>query len=130
MPTLYLIRGLPGSGKSTLAKMITVATGGYHFEADDFFTNSTGHYEYDPSKIRDAHNDCQARVWNAMAHRRENIIVANTFVRRWELAIYYEKAACHGYTVQEIVCCGSFKNIHNVPQAVIDRMQKNWEWED
>ena len=31
---LYILRGLPGSGKSTLAESL----GGYHLEADMFFT--------------------------------------------------------------------------------------------
>ena len=46
---LYILRGLPGSGKSTLAESL----GGYHIEADMYFTNDDGEYNFDPSSLPD-----------------------------------------------------------------------------
>ena len=46
-----LCRGIPGSGKSTLAKVLVAS--GYaqlHFEADQFFTDKDGNYNWDGNK--------------------------------------------------------------------------------
>ncbi len=60
------MRGLPGSGKSTLAKNIanlysntTICSG------DDYFTNPEGVYEFDASKLADAHKSAQNKAENA-----------------------------------------------------------------
>ena len=94
MNTLYLIRGLPGSGKSTLASRLTSFSGTEYslaFEADDYFLNENGEYNFDPSKLREAHEDCQERVGNAMSCSDPDepslfntIAVANTFSQQWE----------------------------------------------
>jgi predicted kinase len=124
MKRLYLIRGLPGSGKSTLAAELSPNV----FEADQFFyTKGTG-YEYDKSLIGDAHAYCKKNVQHAMNYGMSPIAVANTFVKRWEMKNYRELAALHGYRVTEITMSGTiYKNIHDVPGEVIDRMRENWE---
>jgi adenylate kinase family enzyme len=48
---IYLVRGIPGSGKSTFAKSL----GGTHFETDQFFMVD-GKYNFDGSKLKEAHN--------------------------------------------------------------------------
>ena len=60
--TLYIVRGIPGSGKSTLAKTL----GGKHYEADMFFIDGEGHYNFDFTKIKDAHQWCQGMVKSDM----------------------------------------------------------------
>ncbi len=52
--TLYIVRGIPGSGKSTFAKTL----GGQHYEADMFFIDENGVYNFDFTKIKDAHQWC------------------------------------------------------------------------
>ncbi len=61
MKNLYLLRGIPGAGKSTLAKQL----GDAHFEADSYFMID-GEYQFDPTKLRKAHEWCQGQVELAM----------------------------------------------------------------
>jgi adenylate kinase family enzyme len=49
---LFLVRGLPGSGKSTFATHIWNEYA--VCEADKFFYDKEGNYNFDPSKIKDA----------------------------------------------------------------------------
>lgn len=60
---LHIVRGVSGSGKSTLARKL----GGYHVEADMYFEDADGHYNFDPSKLKYAHRFCQKRVEGSMA---------------------------------------------------------------
>lgn len=124
MRVLYLIRGCPGSGKSTLAKKL--ADQYQHFEADMFFVND-GVYQYSKEGVKDAHLWCQRMTRHAMEDGMYPIAVANTFIKRWEMAIYYELAKAHGYRVVEIVCNNQFGNIHGVPFETVERMKKDFE---
>ncbi|GMQ46832.1 ATP-binding protein [Vibrio sp. 10N] len=119
---LTLIRGLPGSGKSTLAKTLNAA----HYEADMYFVNADGEYCYDASKIADAHAWCQKQVESALA-ANQDVVVANTFVRLWEMKIYKTLAKRYQAELEIIVCRGRYPNIHGVSDDVIASMQKRWQ---
>jgi len=119
---IYLIRGLPGSGKSTLALSIT----DYRYEADDYFETANG-YQYDRSKIADAHEHCQEKVKWAMESGIATIAVSNTFCKKWELNPYWTLAHDYGYQVIEVVVKGNFKSIHNIPDEVMERMRLGFE---
>jgi len=58
---MFLLRGVPGSGKSTISKRIQQL---YDTDcvcsADDYFMKN-GTYNYDNSKIQDAHKWCQQK---------------------------------------------------------------------
>lgn len=137
MNTLYLIRGLPGSGKSTLASRLTPFSGTEYslaFEADDYFLNENGEYNFDPSKLREAHEDCQERVENAMSRADPDdpsyiftIAVANTFSQQWEIDPYLELAEGYGYKVFIIECQNDFGSVHGVPDDKITAMRERWE---
>jgi len=124
MNTLYIIRGLPGSGKSTLAKEIVKDY--RHFEADMFHVDSNGVYKFDPSRVRDSHEWCKARVDDAMAITG-NIAVSNTFTQRWEYQPYIDMADKYGWDVHVIESKGEWGSIHNVPESVINAMRDRWE---
>lgn len=122
--TLYIIRGLPGSGKSTLANKLAPSAS---FEADQYFTNSEGEYNYDQSKIDSAHHVCQKWTECAMALDHEDIAVANTFSQIWEMVPYFLLAVKHDYTINVIECQNEFESTHDVPEHTIDRMRDRWE---
>ena len=135
--TLMLIRGLPGSGKSTLARQFTkgVNSGCFpwerhsveHFETDDFFITA-GKWVYDPNLLYAAQRTCLEKTKRAMERNTSIIIVANCFIRLFELQPYLNMAKGFGYQVQEIVTSGSFPNLHNVPDEAIARMRRHFQY--
>jgi predicted kinase len=126
MPTLYIVRGLPGSGKSTLAAIISAAHDARHFEADMYFTNND-EYRFDASMLQEAHEWCLESAEIAMFGEAIDVVVSNTFTRRWEYQPYIEAAKRYGYDVQVIECHGTWRNVHGVPPEVVGKMRARWE---
>lgn len=116
MHHLLIIRGLPGSGKSTLAKTL----GRFHVEADMFFVKN-GIYQFDKTKIREAHEWCFNTVCDAL--RFKDVVVSNTFTRIWEMQKYLDLP--NPKTV--ITVEGNYGNVHGVPPSVVEEMRKRWE---
>jgi predicted kinase len=121
---LFLLRGLPGAGKSTLAK----ALGARQFEADMYFVNEHGEYNFNPAKIKDAHKWCQDNVAHAMSFGVP-VAVSNTFTRKWEMDLYYELAEKYGYRVFSLVVENRHGgvNTHNVPEETLKAMKERFE---
>ena len=137
MKVIYLVRGCSGSGKTTKANQMAeqlqrAARRLSDFyvpvvcAADDYFEDEAGKYVFDPRYLAQAHKECQ-RVATGAMQRGVPVIVHNTFTQRWEMHKYYELAVEYGYTVKEIVCKGKFKNLHGVPDEVIERQRARWE---
>ncbi len=127
MKKLLLLRGLPGSGKSSLAKSLSNATTG-HVEADMYFMKEDN-YEFDPSKLKEAHQWCKDVTEGCMSRYLDTIIVSNTFTREWEMKPYYELAERYGYKVFSLVVenrHGSI-NIHGVPDDKLEQMKGRFE---
>ena len=117
---LVLIRGLPGSGKSTMARV--KYPNHIHLEADMYFEDAQGNYNYDRSKLKQAHEWCYVTARNLLQLGKP-VVVANTFVRKWELQPYLNLPV----DVQIVTARGNFKSIHNVPEKALERMRANWE---
>ena len=132
MPTLTLIRGLPGSGKSTLAKELKDANKNVTiFEADDFFYDEHGNYQFNNTLLPLAHAQCLYNSFKWLNHGVElgidNIsIVANTFVTKKEITPYINYCNYFGFSYSILECKGNYKSIHNVPEKVIEKMKKKW----
>jgi len=126
---LILLRGLPGSGKSTMAKMIVGDKGYCHKEADMFFVDRDGNYNFDPTKIKDAHQWCKDDVEFLMKYEHELIVVSNTFTQKWEMDDYFELAGKYGYLVHSIIVENRHegKNEHAVPEDKIEIMRNRFE---
>lgn len=120
---LVLIRGVPGSGKSTLAKQMK---GYQHFEADMFFTDESGVYKYDASRIKQAHEWCQ-NMTDAALQIGADVVVSNTFTRRFEIQPYIDMANRYGAGLKIITATGDYKNVHGVPDEIIQKMRDRWE---
>jgi NEDD4-binding protein 2 len=136
MKVLYIVRGLSGSGKTSLAGEITnpiwcsdrKAFFKDVYSADDYFTDEQGNYNFDPSKLKDAHEDCQKNVELAMTKDYVcKIAVANTFSQAWEAEPYFKLAEKYSYSPLVVECQNTFQNVHNVPQESIDAMAERWE---
>ena len=132
---LYIVRGIPGSGKSTFAKMLV----GEDFlvcEADKYFIDKeTGEYNFDSTKIKEAHKFCQDTVESYMKDSLANdqfyreIAVSNTFTQEWEMRPYFELAKNYGYKVFSIVVENRHggTNQHEVPEEVLTKMRERFE---
>lgn len=117
MPKLTLIRGLPGSGKSTLAKTYDA----YHVEADEYFIDFQGYYEFDAAKLGLAHKWCLnvATEWLKQGY---DVVVSNTFTTMKELKPYLALDA--DITVVDVLT--QYDTVHNVPIKTIDKMKARW----
>lgn len=127
MKTLFIVRGLPGSGKSTLAGLLPVNC---HFEADQYFTNENGEYNFDATKIKDAHTWCKESVEKAMKDWQANAIaVSNTFTQEWEMQAYFDLAKEYEYRVISMVVENrrDGKSIHGVPDETLKKMKDRFE---
>ena len=133
MEELILIRGVSGSGKSTLADMFEIYIEElrvFSTSADDYFTDiTTGEYNFDASKLKEAHSECQESVKQAMIeHIADRIVVHNTFTEEWEMQPYFDLAKEYDYRVTTLIVENrhNSKSIHNVPDEVIKRQKERF----
>ena len=122
---LYIVRGIPGSGKSTFAKTL----GGQHYEADMYFINENGEYNFDVTKIKDAHKWCQSFVETNMVLEYPKIVVSNTSTQEWEMEPYFKLAKEYGYKTFSIVVENRHggTNEHGVPEDKLEQMCNRFE---
>jgi len=129
---LYIVRGLPGSGKSTFAR--SIAKSYQIFEADQYFMKK-GKYNFDPTKLKEAYQDCKQRVANRMRENLFNsiffntIVVSNTFTQDWEMKYYRNIGRRYGYKVHTIIVENRHNgtNIHGVPSDKLQIMEDRFE---
>jgi predicted kinase len=124
MKELFLLRGLPGSGKSTLAKSISEV----YYEADMYFVDADGNYNFDATQIKDAHNWCQTMVSMVMEYNTPKIVVSNTFTQEWEMKSYYELAEKYGYRVYSLIVENRHGGVneHGVPEEKLEQMKERF----
>lgn len=130
MKKLILLRGLPGAGKSTFAQVFPTV---FWYEADKYFEDSEGNYNFDVTKLREAHNWCKSRVELSMnapnGFPPSLIVVSNTFTQQWEMEDYYKLAEKYGYQVHSVIVENRHngKNVHNVPEDKLEAMRARFE---
>lgn len=136
MKVLYIVRGLSGSGKSSIAKELVNEIWDAErerfvkdfYSADDYFTDKHGNYNFDPNKLKEAHEQSQKNVELAMQRDCvRKIAVANTFSQKWEAEPYFKLAKKHDFNPFVLECQNDFGNIHGVPQESINAMKERWE---
>jgi predicted kinase len=129
---LILLRGLPGSGKTTLAKIILQLRSTDEPEilsADDFFEDKEGDYNFDPTKLKEAHNYCQFRCSERMRQQKAKIVVANTFTQEWEMDEYFKMAERYNYRVHTVIVENRHgnENVHGVPEDKLQQMKNRFQ---
>tara|TARA_R110002020_G_scaffold60496_3_gene163831 strand:- start:1034 stop:1528 length:495 start_codon:yes stop_codon:yes gene_type:complete len=152
--TCYILRGLPGTGKSTLARLLSAANtpeyclDSFHvrtFSTDDLFINEEGVYEFDPSMLRQHHQENLRQATEFISrdlrgdheeiHMTRIAIIDNTNVQHWEYEPYVAAAEEAGWDVQIItldwnehdIPLYAKRNKHNVPDGAIQLMADRWE---
>jgi predicted kinase len=120
---ITLVRGVSGCGKTTFSTLIDGAT----VSADDYFMVD-GEYRFDGRKLKDAHAYCQETVETIM-QSGANVVVANTFTRKWEMDAYFKLAEKYGYMVHTVIVENRHggENVHNVPAEAINNMKERFE---
>jgi len=123
--SLIIVRGISGSGKSTFADLM--AENKYPvLSADMYFINDkTKKYEFDASKLSDAHQWCNEHTEAYMIEHTPKIFVANTFTTEWELKSYFKLAKKYNYTVFSIVVenRNNTVNVHNVTAETLAKQK-------
>lgn len=116
---VLILRGASGAGKSTFASKQK----GYHItlEADQFFMKD-GKYNFDFTKLKDAHEDCFKRFVKAL-NEGKNVIVANTNTKFWEMERYVKECIKRDIGFKIITLNGKFKNEHGVPEDKVQQMR-------
>ena len=141
MKNLILVRGIPGSGKSTLARnlcdlvdndwgtvenMISNNVLSRHYEADMYFEDAQGNYNFDATKLHQAHTWCHNKTREALEQNR-TVIVSNTFTTKKELKPYFDMAKEFDIVPIVYLAQNQFNSVHGVPadklQAMRDRFQ-------
>lgn len=151
MKNLILIREISGAGKSSLANILSENEKYPVLSADMYFEDYDGNWNFDPTKLNEAHGWCQRQVGNMMSEDWKNsfthqsiispegytsfhsdnskIFVANTFTQEWEMEPYFELAERYGYIVTTIIVENRHgnKSIHNVPDEKVQAMKDHFK---
>lgn len=133
---VYILRGLPGSGKSTFAQELRRAFWLASecvevFSADQYFTDAKGNYNFDASKLWEAHADCRRRFQAAFdGEHYKVLIVDNTNTTEKEYQYY-----CQGdftlLTVGSVnanaVPAYAERGLHDVPLETYTKMVNRFQ---
>lgn len=123
---VVLIRAVSGAGKSTFASYL--APDSCICCADDFFTDEVGNYNFDASKLGQAHKACQDKYLKLLDDPLvDDIIVSNTNTKESDYKFYLEEAEKRNIVVFSLVLENRHggSNIHGVPLEVLERQEQN-----
>jgi predicted kinase len=119
--------GVPGAGKGRWIRQNHPF--GFVGSADHFFyALGDGVYQFDPSKLGQAHSSCQSRLFAAMARKEPVVILDNTNLVAKFVKGYVEEAKRLDYDVQVVrITPSSFeaafeRNLHGLPADAHARM--------
>lgn len=128
---MILVRGLPGSGKSTMAREIAAGSNfrgpgmGYaHLEADQFFYEN-GVYNFDASKLHQAHQRCLLNARTCL-EGHQSVIVSNTFTTKKELKPYFELAREFNIVPVVLLAQNAFGSVHSVPAETLFQLSERF----
>jgi uridine kinase len=129
---LILLRGLPGAGKTTLGEVMLQSNQGNRpdvISADNYFMDDKGNYNFDPTKLKEAHNNCQQICADRMRLEFSKVVVANTFTEEWEMKPYFEMAERYNYRIHTIIVENRHggENIHGVPKEKLQQMKDRFQ---
>lgn len=125
MTNMIVIRGLPGSGKSTAAKKF-VATGYTFLEADMFYVDLDGVYNFDYDKRSDAWAWTKETYANLL-RSGQDVVLAGVFPYNRTLQKIKDECDYMGVSITVLTVEADHGNIHEVPEEVLAGMKAAWE---
>lgn len=133
-PTLYIVRGLPGSGKSTFVESLFSAdliVGYYEADMWMYDYDEVGGYVYNwhPSKLPNAHNECQESVENCL-RQGFSVAVSNVSSTEKEVQVYTDMAQKYNARVVSLIIENRHggKNSHGVADVHLDRIRQRFSF--
>lgn len=133
MKMVKILRGLPGSGKSYWAtnKEKTLPVHSVAVASADHFFQTVIGWEFNPLKLKEAHDSSLLKYLDFLKMSRDYIIVDNTNLSVWEIAPYYRLAEAFGYDVSIVefktpleVCLA--RQTHGVPDTKMGMMYQKF----
>ena len=126
-PTMTIIRGLPGAGKSTVARHMFNEVSQLYFEADQYFYDEMGNYNFDVKKLDAAHKQCFDKTEAALKDYRD-VIVSNTFTTEKEIKSYKKLADKYEAVFISLIVENRHgnKSVHDVPEETMKRMRNRF----
>jgi hypothetical protein len=125
MKNVIILKSISGAGKSSFAELITEPK---VIVCADFFFEKNGKYEFDATKLGQAHASCRKAFDAALINPViENIVVANTNCKESDYAYYVTEAKKVGARITYVVLEKRHNNpsIHFVPEEVLYRQHTN-----
>lgn len=129
MNKVIILRGLPGSGKSTWVNN-NVNDKSVVCSADDFWMKD-GEYNFNPKLLGKAHQECKFKYTRLLETDLGNnklvAVVDNTNTSAKEIKFYLNMAEELDIDIEIIlfsctVETSAKRNIHNVPLAILEKM--------
>lgn len=143
------MQGIPGSGKSTVANAIATSDDPnahpselFHQEqasvySTDEFWMKDGKYEFDISRLGEAHHWNQMRATKAMKFGTTRVIIDNTNIKNRDIVPYLIAGHMYGYAIHVVrvetpveTCIARQANRpedRRIPEDVIRRMHDQME---
>jgi hypothetical protein len=86
-------------------------------------------YQFDASKLKNAHEWCRMITESSMMDSKEKIVVSNTFTQEWEMEAYYKLADKYGYRVYSLIVENRHGGVneHGVPADKLEAMRNRFE---
>lgn len=143
MKFCFVLRGLPGTGKDEIAKYLAASgipsipgvSSAITLSTDQFFIKD-GKYQFDKTKLKEAHEATWEAFKSAISSDSQVIIINNTNIKKFHYAHYVDYAQRHGYLTSIVIIPANdvsdrelaTRNVHNVDQGTISKMRKEFEW--
>jgi len=136
MKKAVILRGPSGSGKSTWIRDAYADTIKRVICSADYFFYSGSVYDFDSSKLGEAHAECLASFIKACQSDIEVVIVDNTNIHNWEWRNYeliammakrkVEFIEFHVDSIKQLILCQQ-RNVHKVDPSIIARQVCEFE---
>lgn len=97
------MRAIPGAGKTTKAKELSKEYSAIICSADDYFEED-GKYNFNPSKLGQAHQECFDKFKDSIS-KSKNVIIDNTNLRPQDIEKYLDyivKFPNYGVVIYEV----------------------------